>query len=60
MFLLIAKTLDGEERRSYGVKSDAIDGFKEFNKIYKNVTLIESVTTTVETIIRDSSKPDGV
>jgi hypothetical protein len=59
MFKLTAKTLTGEEVRSFERKEDGIAAFKEFNKIYKSVTLIESVTTTVETIIRDSSKPEG-
>ena len=59
MFKLTAKTLAGEDVRSFEQKPEALAAFKEFNRIYKSVTLIESVTTTVETIIRDSSKPEG-
>lgn len=57
MFLVEYKTIEGDRTRTFEIKEDAVASFKEFNKLYRIVTLSEEKTTTSKTVLRDSQNP---
>ncbi|HEY6021263.1 MAG TPA: hypothetical protein VIY48_15575 [Candidatus Paceibacterota bacterium] len=57
LFLVEYKTIEGDRARTFEIKEDAIASFKEFNKLYRIVTLSEEKTTTSKTVLRDSQNP---
>lgn len=57
LFLVEYKTIEGDRTRTFEVKEDAVASFKEFNKLYRFVTLSEEKTTTTKAVLRDSQNP---
>lgn len=57
LFLVEYKTIEGDRTRTFEIKEDAVASFKEFNKLYRIVTLSEEKTTTSKTVLRDSQNP---
>lgn len=57
LFLVEYKTIEGDRIRTFEVKADAVASFKEFNKLYRFVTLSEETTTTTKVVLRDSQNP---